>query len=188
MHGKHTTNLRFQLRHESGGLRGNSLTTRYNQSMKQARVLQAEEEVERQKSSHFRGRARVPLQFLHFSEHNPRDLDQSNVRRLIGVYAEEGVKRLQYEHYVPAVIGKDDLSSALQLSGLSLVDLLNSSQSKPPRLTFPEGFRLTCLHGKHRIEAAKHSSSLQGDHRWWTVTLYSEGTPYATCIYNTSMS
>ncbi|RYN74723.1 hypothetical protein AA0120_g12233 [Alternaria tenuissima] len=143
--------------------------------MKQARVSEAEEDIERQKSSHFRGRAKVPLEFLHFSEHSPRDLDRANVERLMGVYRDEGVKRLQHEHHIPAVVGKDDLLSAVHLSGLSLVHLLNSSQGNAPRLTFPEGFRLNCLHGKHRIEAAKRSACLQGQDRWWTVTLYSEG-------------
>jgi hypothetical protein len=156
--------------------------------MKQAQVSQAEEDIERQKSSHFRGRARVPLEFLHFSEHSPRDLDQGNVERLMGVYRDEGVKRLQYEHYIPAVVGKDDLLSAVHLSGLSLVHLLNSSHGNPPRLTFPEGFRLRCLHGKHRVEAAKLSARLQGQDRWWTVTLYSEGTPSATRRFDTRTS
>ncbi|KAA8622017.1 DUF3723 domain-containing protein [Pyrenophora tritici-repentis] len=147
----------------------------YSQGMNQAHVNKAEEDIERQKSSHFRGRARVPLEFLHFSEHSPRDLDRGNVERLMGVYRDEGVKRLQCEHHIPTIIGKDDLLSAVHLSGLSLVHLLNSSQDDPPRLTFPEGFRLRCLHGKHRIEAAKLSACLQGQDRWWTVTLYSEG-------------
>ncbi|KAJ4329997.1 hypothetical protein N0V95_010119 [Ascochyta clinopodiicola] len=143
--------------------------------MKQARINHVEEEIERQKSSHFRGRAKVPLDFLHFSEHSPRDIDRGNVQRLMGVFREEGVKRLQNEHHIPAIVGKDDLLSAVQLSGVSLVDLLNSSQESPPRLTFPDGYRLRCLHGKHRIEAAKKSACLQGQDRWWTVTLYSEG-------------
>ncbi|KAF1352972.1 hypothetical protein EJ07DRAFT_13857, partial [Lizonia empirigonia] len=143
--------------------------------MEQARVDHVEEEIERQKSSHFRGRAKVPLDFLHFSEHSPRDVDRGNVQRLMGVFREEGVKRLQNEHHIPAVVGKDDLLSAVQLSGVSLVDLLNSSQENPPRLTFSDGYRLRCLHGKHRIEAAKNSACLQGQDRWWTVTLYSEG-------------
>lgn len=155
----------------------------YSQSMKQARVSQAEEEIERQKSSHFRGRARVPLEFLYFSEHTPRDLDRGNVERLMGVYLEEGVRRLQHEHHIPAVVGKDDLLSAVRLSGLSLVNLLNSSQANPPHLTFPEGFRLRCLHGKHRIEAARLSACLQGQDRWWTVTLYSEGKLPVTCCF-----
>lgn len=144
-------------------------------------MARAEEDIERHKSSHFRGRARVSLEFLHFSEHSPRDLDSTNVQRLMGVYLEEGIKRLQHEHHVPAVIGIEDLSNALQISDLSLVDLLNSSQSKMPRLSFPKGFRLICLHGKHRIEAAKRSGCLRGEDRWWTVTLYSEGTRYDTC-------
>lgn len=158
------------------GLRENDFAMQYSQSVKQARVSQAEEDIERQKSSHFRGRAKVPLEFLHFSEHSPRDLDRGNVERLMDVYRGAGVKRLQNEHHIPAVVGKNDLLSAIHLSGLSLVHLLNSSQDNPPRLTFPEGFRLKCLHGKHRVEAAKLSACLQGQDRWWTVTLYSEGT------------
>lgn len=152
----------------------------YSQSVRQARVNQAGENIERQKSSHFRGRAKVPLEFLHFSERSPRQLDRGNVERLMDAFRDEGVKRLQADHHIPAVVGKDDLQSAVRLSGLSLLDLLNCSQDNPPRLTFPEGFRLLCLHGKHRVEAAKLSACLQGEDRWWAVTLYSAGTPPAT--------
>lgn len=130
----------------------------------------------------------MPLDFLYFSEHSPRDLDRGNVERLMGVYCDEGVKRLKHEHCIPAIVGKDDLLSAIHLSGLSLVQLLNSSQGDPPRLTFPEGFRLQCLHGKHRIEAAKLSACLQGQDRWWTVMLYSEGTPPAARCSNARIS
>jgi hypothetical protein len=158
----------------------------YSQSMKQARVSEIEEDIERQKSSHFRGRAKVPLEFLYFpEEHSLRDLNRESVEKLMGKYRDEGVKRLQHDHQIPAVIGSDDLSKAVSLSGLSTIQLLNSSQDKPPLLTFPKGFRLICLHGKHRLEAAKLSGCLQGQDRWWTVTLYSEGTPSTTRCFDT---
>ncbi|KAF1358854.1 hypothetical protein EJ07DRAFT_121843, partial [Lizonia empirigonia] len=147
----------------------------HSRSAKQTRVNQAAENIERQKSSHFRGRAKVPLEFLHFSEHSPRQLDRGNVERLRDVFREQGVKRLTSGNHIPAVVGKDDLERAVQLSGLSLLDILNGSQDKPPLLRFPDGFRLECLHGKHRVEAAKLSA-------WWTVTLYSAGTPSATYL------
>ncbi|KAF2182665.1 hypothetical protein K469DRAFT_443832, partial [Zopfia rhizophila CBS 207.26] len=142
--------------------------------MNQIRINDAERRIEAEKSSKFRGRARVSLEFLYFSVHCPRDLDRSNVERLKGVYLREGVKRLEPKNHVPAIISKADLKSAIKHSGTSLSDLLNRPQENLPRLKFPPNFRLQCLHGKHRIDAAKESPRLKGEEKWWTVTFYLE--------------
>jgi hypothetical protein len=106
----------------------------------------------------------------------------------MGVYRNEGVRRLQHEHHVPALIGQEDLLKAVRLANLSFAGFLNNARGSPPLLTFPPGFQLKCLHGKHRIEAAKLSACLQGQDRWWTVTLYSEGMPSAAQRSSTQIS
>lgn len=150
--------------------------------MNQIQVNDAERRIEVEKSSKFRGRAQVPLEFLYFSVRCPRDLDRSNVERLKAVYLREGVNRLKPENHVPAIISKADLKSAIKHSGTSLSDLLNRLQENLPRLKFPPNFRLQCLHGKHRIQAAKESARLKGEEKWWTVTFYLEGMIYLILV------
>lgn len=143
--------------------------------MNSVQVNDAERRIEAEKSSKFRGRAQVPLEFLYFSVHCPRDLDRSNVERLKGVYLREGINRLKPENHVPAIIRKADLKSAIKHSGTSLSDLLNRPQENLPQLKFPPNFRLQCLHGKHRIQAANELTHLKVEDKWWTVTFYLEG-------------
>ena len=43
-----------------------------------------------------------------------------------------------------------------------------------PELVFPNGYRLECLHGQHRIQAAQRIF-LPARDKWWTVALYLTG-------------
>jgi hypothetical protein len=144
-------------------------------TMRQAGVDHVVKGIEAEKFTKYRGRARVSLEHLYFPVHHPRDLDRSNVARLKDVFLREGVRRSKPENHVPAIVSLNDLSVALACSGKSLSDLVNGSQDNPPRLTFPPNYLLRCLHGKHRIAAAKESTCLRDDNRWWTVTFYLDG-------------
>ncbi|KAI9799076.1 MAG: hypothetical protein M1833_004270 [Piccolia ochrophora] len=122
------------------------------------------------KQTCFRGSAKVKLKHIHFEEdHVPgaRQLDVKNVARLKKVFELEGCMRLDEEHHVPAVIEESVLSHALngRDSPTTLLGL-----TEPPQLSFPAEIRLRCLHGKHRIHAAKEHL-LPGD-QWWVVDLY----------------
>jgi hypothetical protein len=60
----------------------------------------------------------------------------------------------------------------MRASCVSAERLLKAA-SAYPRLTFPKGFQLEYIHGRHRIEAGREI--LSGNDRWWTVDLYLSG-------------
>ena len=129
-----------------------------------------------EKRSRFRGSAKVNLKHLEFEVNIGSDsvtafLDPKNVARLIKVFTLEGCNRLDLEHRVPVVINAGVLQQSIHNSGLASGDLLKSHI--PPTLTFPANTLLKCLHGRHRIAAAK--AFLQLGNKWWTVDFYSDG-------------
>ncbi len=136
-----------------------------------------EDEIRRleNRSSSFRGSARIHLKHLLFEEPKGMSLtlhlDPKNVARLVKVFELEGCLRLEEEHRVPAIINEAILQEALSSSSLTNADLLTTGV--PPELQLSQFTRLNCLHGKHRIAAAQQT--LLPGNKWWTVDLYSEG-------------
>ncbi len=136
-----------------------------------------EDEIRRleNKSSSFRGSAKIHLKHLLFEE--PKDvslslhLDPKNVARLIKIFELEGCLRLEEEHRVPAIINDAILQEAISSSSLTNAELLTTGV--PPELQLPQSTRLNCLHGRHRIAAAQQI--LLPGNKWWTVDLYTEG-------------
>lgn len=124
-----------------------------------------------ERQSNFRGSAKVPLGFLSFEE-TPISghLDPKNIAGLVQIFELEGCIRLDLENHIPAVISDDLLNQSLYYSQVT-GNLL--SHRTPPMLELPPNYILRCLHGKHRIAAAK--TFLLPGNRWWTVDLYSDG-------------
>ncbi|KAI9676517.1 MAG: hypothetical protein M1817_000675 [Caeruleum heppii] len=130
----------------------------------------------KQKKAHFRGSARVQIKHLRFETHKSsgtRSLDPANVRRLERIFEIQGCARLDPEHYVPALISKADLDRTLARSAITPAILHRFDE--PPTLDLDPTTRLTCLHGKHRLQAAEHFL-LPGD-KWWVVDLYAADLP-----------
>ena len=125
------------------------------------------------KARAFYGRAKVSLSNLRFEGDEvagTRTLNPRNITRLRNIFELEGCLRLEPEHHVPAVIERSTLEAALRASTLQLQDL-KSGEPKP--LTLPPGTALVCLHGRHRVEAAKqHFGPAE---KWWVADLYSCG-------------
>lgn len=128
-----------------------------------------------EKQNHFVGCAKVHLKHLTFDLNGsqPADLtiDPKNVERLIQVFKLEGCLRLDLAHHIPAVINAQFLRESLRHSQIPETSLYG--RQNPPALSFPDNTYLLCLHGKHRIAAAKNIL-LPGD-MWWTVDLYLDG-------------
>lgn len=128
-----------------------------------------------EKQTCFRGSARIHLKHLRFEDftedQNRLFLDPKNVARLIQVFTLEGCLRLDIEHHIPAIVKERDLQKSLSVSNVVGGDLFK--RGAPPELKFAADVTLICLHGRHRLEAAK-KFLLPGD-LWWTVDLYSEG-------------
>lgn len=125
-----------------------------------------------------RGYAKIGFEHLDFKRplYGARAFDQKNVDRLARVFELEGCWRLELGHYITAVIDNGTLQQAMNLSGVSLEDMKDPTNL--PWLTLPGNCQISCLYGIHRIAAAMQIL-LPGD-RWWSVTLYNDGTyhPY----------
>lgn len=109
----------------------------------------------------FLGFARVKLEYLRFDS-GVRDYDKSNIDRLRMIFRDEGCQRENRKHYIPAVVPSAILGS-WRPKGEELSDL-----------TPPAGETILCLHGKHRVLAAREFLSHRD--QWWNLQIYNEGT------------
>jgi len=126
----------------------------------------------REKSRTFCGSVKIPLDKICHEElpNNPRQFNKKDVTTLLDFFRSEDCLRLDPEHYVPALISRSAVPRGLHPGG------------EPPRFN-PE-HPVVCLHGRHRLEAAR--KFFTGDeNRWWVVDLYSRGErvdlPYRRC-------
>lgn len=142
--------------------------------MRQSKVDTWERKITNDRNSNYRGTACVDLEVLEFSSGFVRGENEKIVESLKAKFREEGCFRLEPRNHVPVIIELSDFLSILELSELNPDSLIENPREIPPRLEFPPGFRLSCLHGRQRVEAAKAVLRKPGD-RWWTVDLYIAG-------------
>ncbi|KAI0817594.1 hypothetical protein GGR55DRAFT_27045 [Xylaria sp. FL0064] len=91
---------------------------------------------------------------------------QGKTNRFVDIFKREGCDRLSDSYAISGNITADLLSASLRQSNLSTADLRGPEL---PVLCFPKGTHVSCLYGKHRIEALRRSIYLS---LWWTVKLY----------------
>ncbi|KAH8799388.1 hypothetical protein F5884DRAFT_686783, partial [Xylogone sp. PMI_703] len=146
----------------------------------QAQVEDSRLEVERRRT--FRGSACISLDVLHFQRHKHRDLDAKHVEYLKGCFRKDRCRRLEVRNHIEAQIDQQILDVALRDSDVTAHELLTHQPNGYPRLRFPQGFQLECLHGQHRIQAAREF--LLPTDKWWTVDLYTSdiNTDLKTCL------
>jgi Protein of unknown function (DUF3723) len=137
----------------------------------QAQVEDLRLEAERRRT--FRGSARVSLDVLHFQQHKHRDLDTKHVEYLKACFRKDRCRRLEVRNHIEAEVDQQILDVALHDSNVTARELLTNQPNGYPRLVFPQGFPLECLHGQHRIQAAREF--LLPTDKWWTVDLYTSG-------------
>lgn len=140
--------------------------------MRRIRKQDQEQRFEHEKCNKFKGSARIKLEHLNFSCNESRELDVSNVKRLVFIFEDEGCFHENNRNHIPAVINEKQLDVAIRTSETSYDMLLGNRQTKPPQLQFPSQFRLECLHGRHRIQAGREMIPPQ---LYWTVDLYLAG-------------
>jgi len=140
--------------------------------MQRTRVQDQEESLEREKQTKYKGSARIRLEHLDFSKGEPDVPDRSNVKNLVSIFEGEGCFQQDSRHHVPGVIDREQLHLATHSTGISFTVLLDNAQTERPELQLPSGFRLECLHGRHRVQAGREMTPPQ---LWWTVDLYLAG-------------
>ncbi|KAF4227812.1 hypothetical protein CNMCM8980_000135 [Aspergillus fumigatiaffinis] len=118
----------------------------------------------------FLGAAKVKLQHIDIGPKGR--LDMAKVMRLRRVFRVNGIYPLQRENHVEVVISQSDLEQTLGQHGLTLQEFRGKDPGSYPTLDFT-GRPLKCLHGKHRIQAAR--DVLPSFRRWWIVDFYIEG-------------
>ena len=123
--------------------------------------------------SSYLGRVRISLSCLKASSKH-RGISRANVDRLKRIFSHEGCLRTDGENFLPCVIDPETLRVALELSSLTSQKIRFCDEAcLPPPLTLPANARLECLHGQHRLLAAKEY--LDERDQWWIVNLYNEG-------------
>ena len=121
----------------------------------------------------FLGVARVKLQVLQFPWSDWRDLDKKKVEWLKGIFKESECNRLDPQNYVSVSIDEEELRAAVERSPNVQQETLLSTDATLAELVFPAGYRLTCLHGFHRVLAGREF--LRPWDKWWVVKLFSIG-------------
>lgn len=116
------------------------------------------------------GIVRINLESLDF--YPGRAIDNDIVLYLKSVFEDSGCDREHDQNVVPANISSTALDSILVTSGLTRSELQLSLIHPSYRPLLNTGdLKVLCLHGRHRIEAAKRF--LNSDSLWWTVKIRS---------------
>lgn len=101
--------------------------------------------------------------------------EQSNVKRLQGVFKEQGCLPLDQLNHVQATINSQTWEAAT-----ARLQHSRRREGFPQDLFLRADEYVDCKQGKCRIEAAK--AFLQDPFRWWTVSLYKKGNHYTNIL------
>ena len=129
--------------------------------------------LERERQQKFLGSARIAIDVLSFDQITQRRQDDRDTARLLKSFEMAGCLRIGSGHHVPALIDKEALAKSIDETRTSSEALFSTESDRWPMLKFPVGFRIQCLHGKHRVEAG--TEYLWRGDRWWVVDFYSPG-------------
>lgn len=140
--------------------------------MAQSEFMGREERLARERRSKHIGTASIQLDVLEFKQ----PVDEANVNRLMHLLQESRYDRTALHNHAVAAVDQYSLGLALRYSNLSADKLVANDMGIYPKLEFPSGIRLTCLHGTDRLAAARRFLP-PGDQRW-VVDLYLPGTVF----------
>jgi hypothetical protein len=129
-----------------------------------------EERISRDKHAKYRGSAQVSIEHLDFP-HPCRHIDINVIGQLIRNFEGEGC--IKDTNRIPAIINDSILYAGLNKLETSAESFKAISNSAPPRLHLERGVKVECLHGQHRVLAAK--KFLDPSERWWIVDFYGSG-------------
>ena len=134
------------------------------------RLAQEEEvQLEVKKSRKYRSITRIRFQWLYFPWNELDEPDVENVERFKKTII-QNCRQFDARNHILEIVSQSDLNNAIQIAESFTEALFNSASNDYPELVFPPGFRLECLHGRHRILAAKEA--LHSLNKWWTVDFY----------------
>jgi hypothetical protein len=128
----------------------------------------------RQRHACYLGSAKIPLRNLDVRqlEIGGYTLSEPNVRRLLEVFRQEGVQRLEPENFVPVIVPRAALDAAVQQSQTTVQALHEIGHL--PLLQVADDVQFRVLHGQHRLRAAEQFLMVEDGH-WWCAEIYSTG-------------
>lgn len=136
-----------------------------------------ERRLARERSLKHKGTASIDIKVLEFPYEESGEADEKDVERVKRLFSEQGeVNRLDFRNHIPAIISEQDLADAMTASDVSAERMLADPVQDYPKLDFPAGYRLACLHGRHRVLGG--AAVLPPGDKRWTVDLYLDGAPY----------
>lgn len=128
--------------------------------------------IEEEKTIKRIGTASININVLSFP--HSKGLNQGNVERLKRLFrTERSYRPDELPNRIPAVIDEQELHQCLNASGISIARLQSDFAGDHAKLEFPPSFRLECLRGRHRVEAARQV--LPHTDKRWIVDLYPIG-------------
>ncbi len=119
--------------------------------MQRSKCLEREQRLVTERSIKRWGTANVNINILEF----PNKKDEENVETLVELFKDD-FRGLNPRYHIPAKIDRQDLDTALAISGLTIQNLtaIPDLQYGYLELKFPAGFRLNGCQGIHRAKAA----------------------------------
>jgi hypothetical protein len=130
-----------------------------------------EQRIATDKLAKFKGAARVSFRHLEFP-YPARQIDEKVIQQLLRDFDGEGCIREERSHWIPVVIDESILQTTLEKNSLT-PETFKAKADHPPILKLESGVKLECLHGQHRILAAKEH--LAASHWWWVIDIYGTG-------------
>ena len=130
-----------------------------------------EQRILNDKLAKFKGAARVMIEHLEFP-HPIRQIDKKTIRQLVRDFDGEGCIREEPSHRIPVIMDNSILRAALEKISLT-AETFRASADHPPILELGGDVKVECLHGQHRVLAAKEH--LPASQRWWVVEVYGTG-------------
>ena len=116
---------------------------------------------------HFQGYARVKLENIDFD--SGRDLDDRQVKRLLHIFKQQGCQREDTTNAISILVAKTASGNGPTQQDSSGSGVHSVVSAQLPHLNS----KVLCLHGKHRIYAAR--KFLKNDDRWWTAKVFDTG-------------
>lgn len=124
-------------------------------------------------ASHYYGVAEIPISKLNFDfrQDFKRRRNSKQVSQLERIFTDEKCNNEGILNAIDARVSKSALLSALRKRNLDETSLTSRPNQPIERLDL----QVDCLHGLHRVEAAKiHLRDLPLDKQFWTVHLYDD--------------
>lgn len=149
------------------------LSVRHNMEPSGPEILAAiDERVARDTASNFVGTARIWIKHLKFP--NPsRQIDRKIITQLKRDFDGEGCNPEKLSNRIPAIIPAPVFQTVLSILHTNAETFKIISKDRPLHLSLGHDVILECLHGQHRVLAAREH--LAPSRRWWIVDLYNTG-------------